>query len=449
VKTPNSLTFRLVGAAGLWTALALIAGGFLLSALFRTTVERSFDDRLAIMLEGLIGVAELADDGTVSLARPLTDSRFSRPYSGLYWQVTPRAGVPLRSRSLWDLALATDLDEDDIVEHRFTTRGPDDQKIRVIERDIVLPGGNTPLRFAVAADTTEMKKEVRSFNRIIGSSLALLGFGLISAVLFQVRYGLQPLRRIRRALASMRAGRTRRLGNDFPTEIMPLVTELNALLDHNAEVVNRARTHVGNLAHALKTPLSVLANESAASGEPDRGLIARQVDLMRRNVDYYLARARTVAMGGVIGTRTPVIPVVRDLCRTVEKIYTPRRLEFDSLIEGPKDKLVFAGERQDMEEMLGNLLDNAAKWARHRVRVTVRRAEQKLVIVVDDDGPGIAPERRAEVFNRGSRLDEQAPGTGLGLAIVHDVAGLCDGTVCLGDSPWGGLSVTLSLPASK
>jgi signal transduction histidine kinase len=274
-------------------------------------------------------------------------------------------------------------------------------------------------------------------------SLSILGLGLLAALLIQVRFGLQPLRRMRQAIVAVRTGRAQRLEGEFPVEIAPLSDELNTLIEHNAAVLERARTQVSNLAHALKTPLSVLANEAAAAG-PLADTVKRQIAAMRRHVDHYLARARAAAATRVIGVRTDVVVVVEDLRRTLERIYVDRGIRVDAEVAAG---LAFRGERQDLEEMLGNLMDNACKWARAGVAVAARQDSDRIVVTVDDDGPGLPDDRRAAVFDRGTRLDESVPGSGLGLAIVRDIAELYSGTILLGESPKGGLRATLTLPA--
>ncbi|MFQ5534259.1 MAG: ATP-binding protein [Sphingomonadales bacterium] len=445
----SSLTVRLVASAGLWTVGSLMIGFVLLSVLFRHSVERAFDARLSVILENLIAVTEADGTGELRLRQPLVEPRFSQPYSGWYWQVTPRNGVALRSRSLWDQTMKPDLTEFDRFEHRYYSAGPDQQSVRIIERDITLPGATEPFRFAIAAETSDISRETAAFDRALLWSLGGLGISLTLAALVQIRFGLRPLRKIRSSLAGVRSGETQRLDDDFPTEIMPLVAELNALLDHNAEVLERARTHVGNLAHALKTPLSVLANEARDAEGTRSELLERQITFMRRHVDHYLTRARTGGAGTVIGTRTEAVPVVEDLRRALTRIHVERGIACQINTPHEARGLVFAGERQDLDEMLGNLMDNAFKWAAERVEVTLARTANSLIITVDDDGPGIAEEQRDAVFARGNRFDSAVPGSGLGLAIVRDIAALCGGQIRLQDSPLGGLRAELTLPAAQ
>lgn len=445
MSRPNSLTLRLVLSAGLWTFFALVAGGIVLSVLFRASVERSFDARLAVLLDSLIVAADFDEPSGVYITAPLAESRFEQPYAGWYWQITPHEGAPLVSRSLWDHELNPKLDDPAPSLRHYYGAGPDDQKIRVIERDITFPEADGSIRFSVAAVTTETAEEISNFVWALVWSLGALGVGLVSAVIVQVKYGLLPLRHLERALGDVRAGYEDRLAGEYPAEISPLVGELNALIEHNEEVVDRARTHVGNLAHALKTPMSVLANDCADQDGPLADLVKRQLDTMRRHVDHYLTRARTAATGRVLGSRTLVKPVLQGLAATVGKIYAEQNLRVR--VEGG-DRFNFRGERQDLEEMLGNLMDNACKWANVQVRVRVSKIDDQIVFDVEDDGPGIPDEQLDAVFTRGKRHDEAVPGSGLGLNIVRDIAALYDGSVALARSDLGGLKATLVVPAA-
>ncbi|MFN3231660.1 MAG: ATP-binding protein [Alphaproteobacteria bacterium] len=444
-RRTSSLTFRLIMAAGLWTLFALIAGGLVLVLLFRDSIERSFDARLDVLLESLVVAADYNEERGVFLTGPLAEPRFEQPYSGWYWQIVVPGGRSIPSRSLWDRELALDLAEP-LPQPRYSyDAGPDDQQIRIVERDILFPGAETSIRFAVAAVTTENEREISAFVRALVSALGFLGAGLIVAVIVQVRYGLRPLRSLQEALGRVRSGHADRLEGEYPSEIAPVVGELNELIDHNAEVVARARTHVGNLAHALKTPISVLMNESRAQESPLAGSVKRQVDVMRRYVDHYLVRARTAAAGKVIGSRTLVAPAVHSLKTTLEKIYADKGV---TITENCGERLNFRGERQDLDELLGNLMDNACKWANSAVWVSVEKQDGMLVFTVEDDGPGIDDAQLETVFSRGERLDEATPGSGLGLNIVRDIAALYGGGIMLGRAAAGGLRAELLLPAA-
>jgi signal transduction histidine kinase len=441
----RSLALRLVVGAGLWIAAALLAGGFALSALFRDYVEQSFDARLTVLLESLVAVGEIDAEGRPLLSRSVGEPRFEQPYSGWYWQIAEAGKPVLRSRSLWDQTLPVGAVPAATAAVPSELVGPDGQALRLVERDITLPGSTARLRFAVAGERSEIDAAIGTFNRTLAWSLGLLGVGLLLALLIQIRYGLQPLRRIRQAIVAVRTGRAQRLEGEFPVEIAPLSDELNVLLAHNAAVLERARTQVSNLAHALKTPLSVLTNDAAAASGPLAETVERQTAAMRRQIDHYLARARTAAAARVLGVRTELGPVVEDLRRTLARIHVERRIAIETDIPA---ELAVRAERQDLEEMLGNLGDNACKWAASRVAIAARRENGVALCTIDDDGPGLPEPQRAAAFDRGKRLDESVPGTGHGLAIVREIAELQDGSVALERSPLGGLRAVLRLPAA-
>jgi signal transduction histidine kinase len=298
--------------------------------------------------------------------------------------------------------------------------------------------------FLVAGDLSVVDAESAAFNGTLFWSFLLLGLGLVAAVFLQVRVGLLPLGRLKEALARIRDGSAQTLEGDFPAEIAPLATELNSLIEHSNEVVGRARTHVSNLAHFLKTPLSVLASEAEMEKTPLSDQVRRQVETMRRQVDHYLARARAAGSVNVLGNRTPVAPVLSDLARVLTRIHAERAINIEWAC--PPD-LHFRGERQDLEEMAGNLMDNACKWAAGQVEVRAERDGARFTLIVADDGPGLSPEDRARVGTRGERLDESVPGSGLGLAIVRDISKLYAGFLALDAARLGGLEARLTLPA--
>lgn len=453
----DSLAARLIAAAAVWTLLGLLVGGYVLSGVFRSSVEADFDSRLRSELDEMIAAAEPTAEGAVSLQNRFADPRFERVYSGWYWQITPEQtkgplATPTQiSRSLFDHAI-TITDSRAI---RGTTwghgEGPEGQRLRFVAQRIefpVQPGapkqGMRAYSFIVAADVTEVENEVSAFNGTLIWSFAILGLGLIGAIFLQVRIGLQPLNRVSTALARIRDGKAQRLVGRFPAEIAPLASELNSLIEHSTEVVGRARTHVANLAHFLKTPISVLASEASARPGPLADAVLRQVATMRRQVDHYLVRARAAGAVNVLGNRTSVKPVIDDISRVVSRIHAERTLTID--IDVPRD-LAFRGERQDLEEMAGNLIDNACKWAHGRVAVSASRSGGAFELRVGDDGDGLDASERARVGVRGERLDESVPGSGLGLSIVRDIAKLYGGSLTLAESPLGGLEARLALPA--
>lgn len=441
-----------MAVAGIWIVFLLTVGNIAVTRIFESYLIENFDQRLTQFMEAMIGASDIDDDGQIRFTRPLGDQRFFEPYSGWYYQVDTPGKPPFRSRSLWDQTLKVDWTAE-AFEGRFEQRsGPDGQSLRVLERDIHLPEAEPVFRYTIAGDIGEIEAQMRSFRRIFGWALSGLGFSLFAALVLQVTYGLRPLKDIRRALTHIRTGKAQRLEGRYPSEVSPLVDEMNALIDHNAAVVERARTHTGNLAHALKTPLSVLMNEASSAPGPLAEVVDKQASIIRRHVDHHLARARAAGRATVIGSRTKAFDVASALKRALERIHAERRIRIELAGE---ENLCFRGARQDLDEMLGNLMDNASKWAKSRVRVTfgrtpAGRVPARLFIWVEDDGPGIPEEARAKAFNRGNRLDENVPGSGLGLAIVRDVAGICDGAVELGTSTdLGGLLAKLELPLAE
>ena len=441
----ESLSSRLIAAAAVWTLLGLAVGGVVLSNAFRMAAQTNFDAALSADMDGLIAAAEPDPNGGVMLADRFLNHNFDRVYSGLYYQIRGGIGVGQISRSLFDREIVP---TDTVKKGALTwgsAKGPENQVLRVVSRRVDLTPENAKdgdYTFLVAGDMAEVERQTREFNTTLFWSFLLLGFGLIGAILVQVKIGLLPLRRVSRALANIRDGEARRLEGKFPVEIQPLAAELNSLIQHSEEVVGRARTHVSNLAHFLKTPLSVLAAEADAEPGPLADTVKKQVFSMRRQVDHYLTRARAAGSLDVLGNRTQVSAVMDDLARVLGRIHPAIDIDADC-----DDGVFFRGERQDLEEMLGNLIDNACKWANGRVRVRGVRADNRLALTIEDDGPGLTAEQRAQVGERGERLDETVPGSGLGLAIVRDISRLYGGFFSLDASPMGGVMACLELPA--
>jgi len=432
-------------AAG-WIIPLLLIGGVALDRVLVTSLTRNFDAQLNYALTAMIASAEIGPDGEVFFSRPLGDQRFFEPYSGLYWQVSAPGLESFPSRSLWDRRLETDFDRPDDRPHAYTSDEFSGETIRIVERDAVIPNSGVRWRFQVAQSTADLDEQMVELRGTLIWSLSVLGVGLLTLVALQATYGLWPLRRVSRAIAAIRSGGRKRIPTDFPPEIAPLVVEMNELLDHNEQQAEASRMHAGNLAHALKTPMSVLANEARA-GAPDlAATVLRETELMRRHVDHHLARARALGRRADVGARAELWPSLEALQRAISRIHADRGVVID--IAGDR-AAAFRGEKQDLEEMVGNLLDNAAKYGGGRVFATARRDGGWVEIEVEDDGPGIAPRDRERLFERGARLDTGKPGTGLGLAIVRDVADIYGGSVRLGLSEeLGGLSVTLRLPAA-
>ena len=454
----NSLALRLFLSATAWAVIILLITGVVLSSIYRQAVERAFDRRLSVYLRTLVADVASPEETGDKFPQSLGEPLFELPLSGWYWQVTrldPDKHDVRASRSLWDAGLPH-LQDRGVPAGLDGSRqgymsGPEDQRLRLVERNIDL-GDEGHYLVAVAGDAAEITDETRSFDQALVITFSILAAVLLLTTMFQVRFGLAPLKRITDSLAAIRSGSAEHLAGQFPEEIAPLARETNALIDANKEIVERARTHVGNLAHALKTPLSVMVNEAAARGPRDTfaNKVLEQADIMRDQVARHLERARLAARLTVVGSITDVAPVVTALARTMAKIHHDRGVAIEVHAD---EKARFRGERPDLEEMVGNLVDNACKWASARVAIDVVRerpepasATEVVRIVVDDDGRGLSPSEREQVAQRGRRLDETKPGSGLGLSIVVELADLYGGDLKLGTAPLGGLRAELVLP---
>ena len=458
----NSLFLRLVSGAALWSLITLVAAAIIIIALYRQTVESAFDERLSVYLKTLIG--EFANQAPAPLFDPgnLGEQRFEQLFSGWYWQLRRGEDGPvvLASGSLFTETLEFPMQEsgrNSGEQAGGAIEGPDGQSLRVVRQMVLFAdesaaGGTQLFEVLMAGDAHVLGEEISAFaNRVI-LTLGLFGLALVVSTVFQVRWGLRPLGGVQPALADIRSGREARFEGEFPSEIAPLARELNALLQSNKEIVERARTQVGNLAHALKTPLSVIANEARAGQGPLAEKVAEQAALMGSQITHYLDRARIAASVGVTGQATPVENSSARLLRAMEKIYGGRGIAIETNVPATA---CFRGEEQDLEEILGNLLDNACKWASSSVSLSGRHVppadEEKpglLVLIVEDDGPGLTPEECREATRRGKRLDESKPGSGLGLSIVSDLVGLYGGKFSLSRSSKGGLRAEVELPAA-
>jgi signal transduction histidine kinase len=466
-----SLVRRLVVLHAALSAVVLLAGGLALSAFFAERSTAEFDDRLSQDVIDLVAGTSVDDTGDVA-APTLTDERAGQAYSGKYWELAdPAGGASLkpiaRSRSLWDEDIALPPGGMALL---FASPGKPvfydgvgpaptnapltepgapirEEPVRIAAELVRITGVKDPVVYLVSQDRSPIDSNIRTFATSTALALAVLLATQIAGVVLQVRVGLRPLFLLRREVAAVRTGKTDHVAGEYPAELEPLASELNALVAHNQEVIERQRTHVGNLAHALKTPLTVMAAEAQARPGPLAEVVARQADAMREQVDHHLRRARAAARPQGGGERTAVAPVLEELSLTLERIYRDKGVEIDW--RAPDD-LFFHGERQDLQELAGNVMENACKWCKARVRIEARPlTETQLTLTVEDDGPGLAAKDRGEVLQRGARLDETAPGSGLGLSIVDELARAYGGSLALTHSAMGGLTATVTLPRTE
>ncbi len=439
----SSLTRRILGIAAVWIGVLLLFGGFALDRALTRTLVSNFDSQLESILNGMLAASEIGPDGEVRFSRPPADQRFLEPYSGIYFQISGQGADTFPSRSLWDRRLKV-TPHDDTKLHRYDSGEFADEPLRILERDIILPGSEVRWRFQVAQSRELIDGQIRELRSTLFWSFGVLGFGLLVLAALQAFYGLWPLRRVRSEVIAIRSGTQQRISEDFPSEVYPLVREINELLAHGEAQAEEARRHAGNLAHALKTPLTVITNAATAEAPDLAATVCREATTMRRQVDHHLARARAIGRRSSVQARAFVFESLEAVERAVTRLYDQVTVD----IAGDKKAQVRV-ERQDLDELLGNLVENAAKYGGGRVFVTVERDGDMVAILVEDDGRGIPESEREAIFARGARLDTEKPGTGLGLAIVRDVAEIYGGNVALEESEdLGGLLVRLRLPSA-
>jgi signal transduction histidine kinase len=439
----GSLTRRMIVVAAFWITALLLMGGFALDRALSASIVQNFDDQLKYVLNGMIAASEIGPDGEVRFNRPPADQRFIEPYSGVYFQVSGEGADTFPSRSLWDRRLRVSDQHQDVEVHVYNSNEFEGEPLRISERDVLLPGSKVRWRFQVAQSREMIDAQIKQLRSTLFWSFFALGIGLLILAALQTFYGLWPLRRVRQDIASIRSGAKTRITEDFPVEVRPLTEEINLLLAHSEEQAEEARRHAGNLAHALKTPLTVITNAATAHSPDLAETVCREAIVMRRQVDHHLARARAIGRRASAHARATVWDSLESVQRAIDRLYENVTVD----ITGNRNAQVRV-ERQDLDEMLGNLVENAAKYGGGRVFVTVESSDSTVDVLVEDDGKGIPQDLRDAIFQRGARLDTDKPGTGLGLAIVRDVAEIYGGKITLEESEdLGGLLARLRLPA--
>lgn len=447
---PRSLAARVITVSTVWAIVTLVIIATVVSALFREASERGFDNFLSANLFNLVASVGVGENGRLSGNPELGDPRYLVPNSGWYWSVEAMAAGltgSLKSDSLLS-AIASpstmSVPFDGSFQRRYAAEGPGGQNVAVLETEVVLGGADRIARYRITGNLDELEAEISAFNRQLYTYLALFGLGMVAINAGAILFGLRPLRQVRDALSSVREGAAKRLDGRFPSEIEPLANETNALIESNRRILERSRTQVGNLAHSLKTPLAVLINEGRSIGGKKGQLIEEQTGAMKQQIDHYLQRARMAAQRGSVVFRAPVDPVLERMVRVMAKLKPEVEIDYSAGSEP-----VFAGEQEDLEEIVGNLMENAMKWGRKRVRVGLDDGAEgdpgSFEIVIEDDGPGIPEGKAREALIRGRRLDETKPGTGLGLAIVADIVSEYEGNLALERSELGGLKVVVRL----
>ena len=441
----NTLAFRIIALSSVWITIALVITAMMLVSNHREHTAEHYDAHVLMHLEELTGAAQFAPNGRFELAFNPSDPRYQNLNSGWYWEVKQGSKTLKRSPSLGEstLDLGDTAPTPDVLIHEIP--GPGEEMLRAHVVEIRMDPNLEPLVFLATAPTTGIKEDVAEYSNHIVIGFIVLGLGLLLAVVLQVRVALRPFKAISARIGDIREGKADKLPEAQLEDVQPLVDELNNLLDHNAVLVKRARNQLGDLAHAVKNPLAVIKNAAHNMETGQKDLVLKHTQDISRNIDHYLSRARTFGTEKVLGSRASIKTTADDLVYAMQRIYQDRDLVFDlSRLQG----CWFRGESQDLEEMLGNLLDNACKWAKSRVAIACGTDDGRLVIMVEDDGPGIAEEEFENVIRRGHKLDESMPGHGQGLGIVKDIAALYGGSLKLAKSELGGLQAKLDLPSA-
>jgi signal transduction histidine kinase len=444
----NSIRFRIAIASLIGIAIALVFASSVIGALFEEHATRQFQSALQ---SRFLQVASLAGQdpktGELIFKAPANEPRWSSPLSGLYWQANLPDGKIIRSRSLWDTTLQVHSPDKASFYDINTSQGQHLMaRSQAIELDSVIP---IPFLLTVAEDTAELDQSIRQFQSQIRWYLTILAIALLSVAVLQITIGLSPLSKLKKAILRLRTGDTTCIEGQYPNEFSPLVDDFNSVLEQNKQVVSKAQIQAGNLAHAIKTPLAVITNAIASKTIHDadfRELVLEQTRLAKEQVDWSLARAKTITRTRNITLKTPVVGAIQSIVRVMEKIYTDKSLTMT--IHAPESAVQFNGDERDLHEIVGNVIDNACKWASTQVLISISKEKGWITIAIEDDGPGIAPDDYADVMRRGVRLDEFTPGTGLGLAIVDELITIYGGKMQMNQSHLGGLKVAVQLPRS-
>jgi signal transduction histidine kinase len=444
IRKSKSLTFRILLLSSIWIALALIVTGLMLLTFYRAHIEEHYDAHVRMHMEELVSAAQLSEAGELLLAYPPSDPRYQVKYSGWYWEIRHQGKVLAGSPSLDGGQIRLGQVESAEYEDTIVVEGPDGEAIRVqmLQNPAGIPGET--LLLVGSAPMMGVTDDVIDVTGHLLLSFALLGLGLLFAVFLQVRVTLKPVHDISQGIHHIHRGKSERVDGEFPNDIQPLVDELNNILEHNSVLLRRARNQVGDLAHSIKNPLTVINHEARAMDNNAGRLILKQAADISNSVSHHLSRARAFGTANVMGSSTQVRPVAEDLVFALKRIYKDRNLDFD--LSGICNCAVRC-EAQDLEEMLGNLMDNACKWAKKRVIIHCVGQGNRCSLYVEDDGSGIPDDKISQVLQRGRRLDETREGDGLGLNIVQELVGLYSGSLYLGRSGWGGLSVQMDLPS--
>ncbi|EAR56806.1 hypothetical sensor histidine kinase [Photobacterium sp. SKA34] len=437
-KGQPSIRNRLLSAAAIWLLAITLTAGYLVPSFIKSYLIDQEKTQLYLYLDQITALVDIDEHGRVFLDGRLSNPRFNSPYSGLYWSLNLN-NQHLRSRSLWDTTISGS-NEDGF-------EGPNKQSLIVVKRKFLLPDSDYPVELSVAINQDRLLKTLQQLTRGLWLILTIMAIGILTLTTLQVSWSLWPLRKLRRNLKLVREGHSTELTGLYPVEIQPVIDDLNALLFHYQELLLRARNHSGNLSHALKTPIAILNNEVALLDEPTKDKLVPALQQLQQHIDYHLGRARMAGAVNILAAKTAVSSRVDAISLAMDKVYANRKL---ILVNELDSNVMVAVESSDLDEMIGNLIENSYKWANSLIRVYQESSQSgQITLVIEDDGIGIAEEKCKQVLNRGVRLDESTPGTGLGLNIVNELAHSYRGDLILSKSQRGGLKASLILPIPR
>lgn len=448
----NSIRLRITVASLAAIAIAIFAANILIANLFKEHALKQFEATIQFQLNQIASLI-VADPkvGRITLTSQPSEPRWSAPLSGHYWQINLPDGQLIRSRSLWDSTLNVSQTETIGASNFYYIDDLSNQHLLALTKSLSIDDGKTKFLLTVASDTKELDKAILAFQSSIQGYLLILAIVLLAILFLQITFGLSPLAALKKALHRFHIGEADKVNGVFPVEFNPLVAELNAVIEKNSSIVTRAKTQAGNLAHAMKTPIAVISNaleDKNISDESFKTLVKEQISNAKEQIDWNLAKARAATASKNPRVKTPVLPVIKSIAAVMHKVYAEKALIIE--IQNPTvSPSIFNGEEYDLQEIVGNILDNACKWAKTRVEISAARYIDGLQIIVEDDGLGVNPADYDKVLKRGFRVDELTQGSGLGLAIANDLVALYDGSIELSLSSLGGLRVQVRLGVSK
>lgn len=433
-----SIRNRLFSAACLWVGGLILIAGLVIPNQVEKYLTEDAATHLQVSMDELVGNLAIDEKGQLILRNPLTERRFQEPLSGLYWYVNGIHQV-LRSPSLVD----KNITGDDSGDKDFLV-GAKGERLIHIEKRLELTGISMPLTLIIGIDENPLEESLHSLIGQLWAILQLLFFGVLGLLFVLVQWSLRPLNGLQQELQALKEGKSETIEGQYPSEVSPLVNDLNALIFHYQELLQRARNHAGNLSHSIKTPLSVLNNQVNELPQHQQAELLTSIRQVQAQIDYHMSRARMAGSMNILSVKANPCPRVDAISVAFDKVYAQRGVV---LVNELSEELQVAVEQSDLDEMLGNLIENGYKWAHSLIRVHAQQEGERLSIMIEDDGAGIDEQQLSHIVKRGVRLDESTPGTGLGLNIVSELAHSYRGELSFENSSLGGVKAMLSFHA--